>query len=250
MFSGTAIPLLAAGAVLGWRRHGFLRTALPLLPAAVVYLSWYLLVARPANQTSQGFTGIADLGRAVLYAGAMVAGGLGRALPLVWPGVVPAIAVLVWVVVALRRRPRDGSVIALALAAGCLVFVVLTTYSRVANGLSSAAAQRYAYLTITLLLPAMALILTWLASRSRRAFWISTCSVLVLVGYNAVVLAAEAAFQANREAGSQERIEHSLDALLDDPHDKALLDAPADPQWAPDLRGRDLLLLHEAGELP
>ena len=60
MFSGTAIPLLVAAGVLGWIRRGFARTALLLLPAAAVYLTWYLFVARAAAQPSQGFAGPAD----------------------------------------------------------------------------------------------------------------------------------------------------------------------------------------------
>lgn len=249
MFSGTAIPLLAAAGILGWIRRGFLRTAVLLLPAAAVYLTWYVVVARAADLPSMGFSGPADIVPAILYAAAMYAGGLGRALPFIGLGVIPAIAVLVWAVVTIRRGVRGRAAVALALAGGSAVFVVLTTVSRLDNGLSSAAAQRYAYVTVTLLLPALGLVLSWLADRSRRALWICLGAVLALTVYNAVVLAVEAGFQAEREAGSRERIEESLEAVLDDPDDESRLNAPADPEWAPDLLGRDLLLLHENGQL-
>jgi hypothetical protein len=238
MFSGTAIPLLAAAGILGWIRRGFLRTAVLLLPAAAVYLTWFFVVARMASAPSMGFAGPADFGRAILYAAAM------------YGGVIPALAVLVWAIVTIRRGVRGTVALPLALAAGSLVFVALTTYSRLDNGLSSAAAQRYAYLTITLLLPVIALILSWLAARSRRAFWVCLGVLAALIVCNAATLAVEARFQADREAGSKARIEESLEALLADPGNVSLLDAPADAKWAPDLLGSDLVRLHDDGQLP
>lgn len=43
-FSGTAIPVLAAAAIVGWIRHGFLRTAALPAPTMLTYLLWYFLV--------------------------------------------------------------------------------------------------------------------------------------------------------------------------------------------------------------
>ncbi len=248
MFSGTAIPVLVAAGVLGWIRRGPLRTAALLLPAAIVYLTWYLVVARSADLPEPGFRGLADTGRALVYAAAMYGGGLGRALPWIGLGVIPAAAVLGWLVVTLRHRKGHGPIApALALAAGSLVFVALTTYSRLDNGLSSAASQRYAYLTITLLLPALALVATAIAARSRRAFVAILCVIVVLIGWNAVVLGLEAHTQAAREAQSRQRIDAALEKVLADPTSEALLQAPADPMWAPDLLGSDLLVLSDHG---
>ena len=249
MFSGTAIPLLAAAGILGWIRRGFLRTAVLLLPAAVVYLAWYLLVARVVGVPAPGFHGLWDVGPAILYAAAMYAGGLGRALPFIGLGVIPALAVLAWVIVSIRRGVRSRLAPAIALAGGSVVFVALTTYSRLDNGLTSAASQRYAYLTITLLLPAIGLIVTWVAAHSRVALWSCLAVVVALTAYNAVILAVEAGAQAEREAESRQQIERSLARVIADPDNITLLDAPADPEWAPDLLGRDLLRLRESGAL-
>jgi hypothetical protein len=248
MFSGTALAALAAAGVLGWIRRGFLRTALTLLPAFLVYLSWYLLVARGYPASGDGVASVADLGPALLFGAAMVVGGLGRALPFIGLGVIPAVAVLVWLVLRVRRGFRSAPPAALALAAGAFVFVALTSFSRVANGLSAAASERYAYVMVVLLLPVLALILTSLAQRSRGWSVAVVAVALVLVASNTVVLTIAAAAQAEREAASRARVLDSLDAVLRSPDDTALLEAPADPQWAPDLHGYDLLRLHQDGQ--
>lgn len=251
MFSGTAIPFLAAAGVLGWIRRGFWRTALLLAPAAAVYLTWYLLVARGYPASGQGVQGIADLAPALLYGAAMVAGGLGRALPFIGLGVIPAVAVVVWIVLTVRgHRVRTVVAPAVALAAGALVFVGLTAFSRVGNGLSSAAAERYAYATIVLLLPVIGLLLHAVVQRRPRLRWSVLGLVLALVATNAVTLGFEAREQAQREAASRARIAEALDVLRSDSTDAGALTAPADPQWAPDLSGADLVRLAEKGLRP
>jgi hypothetical protein len=251
MFSGTAIPLLAAAAVLGWIRRGFWRTALLLLPAAVVYLTWYLVVARSVPPSGQGAQGPGDVGPALLYAATMVAGGLGRALPFIGLGVIPAIAVAVWVVLALRGGElRTRVAPALALAAGELVFIGLTAFSRLGNGLSSAASERYAYATIVMLVPVIGLLLHGVVQRWPRLRWAVVAVVLALAVTNGVTLALEAGQQAEREAGSRARIADTLRLLHAEPDNAVALLEPADPIWAPDLLGSDLLRLERQGLRP
>ena len=247
MFSGTAMPVLAAAAIVGWIRHGFLRTLLLLLPTAVSYLLWFVLIARDHQVASEG---IVSVGGAVLYAAGMYGGGLGRALPWIGLGLIPAGALVVWFAVTVRRRMLSPAAPAYAMAIGSLVFVVLTTWSRSPLGLSASAAQRYAYVTVVLTLPAFGIMLSWLAARSR--LWSITTMVLLvaLSGFNTVQLAVDAGVQAQREAGSRQQILSSLADILQHPGDAKLLRAPADPEWAPDLLGSDLLKLYDAGELP
>lgn len=248
MFSGTAIPLLAAAAILGWMRRGFVRTLLVLLPAAAVYLSWYLIVARSQPAADQGFSGPADLVPGVVYAGIMLAAGLGRALPHVAVGVPAAIAVIVAVIVMLRRRlPAHAP--ALALAAGAVVFIALTTFSRLDNGANSAASERYAYVTIVMLLPVIGLAVTWVAARSRAAFVASVAVICALAVWNAVVLGVQAQRQLERETASRTAILTGLDALIAHPEDEELLEGMPDRTWAPDLLGSDLLRLYRSGAI-
>lgn len=242
MFSGTAIPVLVAAGIVGWIRHGPLRTLLLLLPTAVSYLLWFLLIAREHQAPSEGITSV---GGALLYAGGMYGGGLGRALPWIGLGVIPAVALAIWFFATVRRRMPSVAAPAYAMVIGSAVFVALTTWSRMSLGLSGSAAQRYAYVTLVLLLPAFGIMLSWLRARSR--LWaVTTLTLLIaLIGYNTALLTVEAGVQAKREAGSRQQIRSSLDRILEHPHDVALLDAQADPTWAPDLLGSDLLKLYD-----
>lgn len=248
MFSGTAIPVLAAAAVVSWIRHGFLRTLLLLVPSAVSYLLWFLLVAREHEQSSGGVTNIVG---SLVYAGGMFAGGLGRALPWIGLGVIPALAVAIWFFATARGRMRSVATPAYAMVIGSLVFVALTTWSRASLGLSGSAAQRYAYVTLALLLPALGILLSALVARSRPWLVLTVAVLVALIGYNVVVLSVAAGVQAERETGSRQQIRATLDRVLQDPQDASLLTESADPDWAPDLLGSDLLKLYrEAGLRP
>ena len=248
MFSGTAIPVLAAAAIVGWIRHGFVRTLLLLLPTAVSYLLWFALFALGHQVPSEG---IRSIGGAILYAGGMYGGGLGRALPWIGLGIIPAVLLVIWFAFTVRRRMLSAAAPAYAMVIGSVVFVALTTWSRSSLGVSGSAAQRYAYVTLALTLPAFGIMLSWLAARSR--LWSVTTAVLLvaLIGYNTVLLSVDAGAQATREAGSRHRILSSLDRILQHPDDQTLLQAPADSTWAPDLLGSDLLKLYrDAGLRP
>src|SRR5690606_15071858 len=101
-----------------------------------------------------GIDELADVPQAALYAAAMFGGGLGRALPLIALGVVPALAVAVWFFASVRRGIRSPGAAAYALVIGAVVFVLLTTWARMSFGLTAAAAPRYAYVMVVMLLPA------------------------------------------------------------------------------------------------
>ncbi|HEY8914007.1 hypothetical protein [Lacisediminihabitans sp.] len=249
-FSGTAIPVLAAAAVVGAVRHGWWRTGLLLLPTAISFLLWYLLVAHGDAMPAAGITTIGGVAQAGLYAAAMYGGGLGRGLPVVWLGAIPALTTAVWAITTVRRGLGSRATAAYALVAGSLVFVALTTYSRMSFGISAAASERYAYLVIVFLLPALGLQLTWLAARGRQPFAAVVAGLVLIIGFNTVDLVIEAHAQAVREAGSEKRIHADLDQLLKNPGDPALRATPADAKWSPDLLGSDLLALYRSGEFP
>lgn len=248
MFSGTAIPVLAAAAVVGLVRHGLLRTVLLLLPTAISYLTWYLIFVINGAGAAGGVSSAGGVLFALVYAGAMVAGGLGRALPYIALGIVPAITVVVWFVLTVRRGIRGPGLSAYALCIGALVFVLLTAYARSDEGLSSAAAQRYAYVVIVLLLPALCLLVARMVARRRR--WAVATMVLLgcLVAFNLGTLEVSGEQQSGREAASRARVDATYREVARGGATPAELSSPADPKWAPDLLGSDLRQLARWGQ--
>jgi hypothetical protein len=250
MFSGTAIPILVAAAIVGWIRHGLLRAALLLVPTATSYLLWFFLVAREHPTAAGGLTGAGELPRAAAYAMVMLGSGTGRALPWIWLGALPAIAVIAWFFATVRRRMTSAAAPAYAMVIASLFFFGLTAVSRVGFGLASGAAERYAYVTLAVLLPAFGLMLSWVAARS-RPWQVTVVVVLIgLIGFNTGVLVSAATEQAHREQASKNRLMKVLETEVANPGDSALLDAPADPNWSPDARGSDLLRLYRDDQLP
>jgi hypothetical protein len=248
MFSGTFIPLLAAAAIVGLVRRGFLRTVVLFLPAAASYVTWYVSYALHDANTPQGVHTLAAAAYALLYASAMLAGGLGRALPYIGLGVIPAVAVVVWFIVTVRRGIRGQALPAYALACGAVVFVLFTAYARSSFGLSAAGAQRYAYVTIVLLLPGLSLLVARLVRGRRRWTIVAAVLTMLLVVFNAATLEASGELQAAREQASHRRIDADYTAVTTAHPSTAVLQAPADPKWAPDLTGGDVRELANRGQ--
>jgi hypothetical protein len=248
MFSGTFIPLFAAAALVGLFRRGLVRTVVLFVPAAAIYLSWFVVYALHDPSTPQGVHTLAGAGFALVYAGAMLAGGLGRALPWIGLGVVPALAVIAWFILTVRRGIRGPALSAYAMACGAVVFVLLTAYARSGFGLSAAAAQRYAYVTIVLLLPGLSLLVQRLVQGHPR--WTTAVAILTLglVVFNAGTLEASGEVQAAREAGSERRVDATYSKVTTGSPTARQLAAPADPVWAPDLLGSDVLQLARWGQ--
>ncbi|MEB0001347.1 hypothetical protein QN345_01145 [Cryobacterium sp. 10I1] len=249
MFSGTAIPVLVAAGLVGWFRHGFRRTAFLLLPAAVIYLSWYWDFGRLSAVPASGIHSVADVDSALQFFFAMFGVGFGHALPLIVLGVIPCLAVVSWFFVSVRIGVRSPQLIAYALAIGSVVFAALTTYSRMNLGISTAGSSRYAYVLITLLVPAFGVILNSASIKGRVQRALVYALVLCLIGFNAMFLRDDAHRQADREATSRARIEGALTQIKNGQFDPAELSKPIDDQWSPDLLGSDLTWLYEHGQI-
>lgn len=248
MFSGTFIPLLAAAAIVGLVRRGLLRTVFLFLPALAIYVTWYVVFALHDADTPTGVHTLAGAASALVYSAAMLAGGLGRALPWIGLGVIPAIAVAAWFVATVRRGFRSRLLPAYAMVVGSFVFVLLTAYARSGFGLSAAAAQRYAYVTVVLLIPALAVLVARLVAGRRRWRIAATSLAIALVVFNAGTLESSGEMQAAREQASRQRIESGYDTATTVHPPDAFLRAAADPQWAPDLTGADLRTLARWGQ--
>lgn len=251
MFSGTAIAVLVAAGIVAIVRHPSWLTVMLFLPSAGLYLAWHFTAGAAFSGPPGGYPTPADWKGFGAYVALMYAGGLGRLFPIIVIGVVPALAVAVWFVVTVRRSLPGRRLMAYALVVGSVVFALLTAYSRLPLGLTPAASQRYAYVTVVMLLPAMALFVTrLLAPTTLVRSSIAAGVVALLIGFNVAALIGQAGLEARRELSSERRVDADLTALIQDPGDTALLNAPADPRWAPDLLGSDLLELYRAGRYP
>lgn len=246
-FSGTALPLLAASALVAWRRRGFLRAVLLTLPAIVVYGAWYLYATRTFEMAGNGrVSGLGQLLTGVpTYAAKMFVDALQLMTPVPSFGIVLfavlLIAVLARVTALWQHRPT-----ALALVAGAVVFSLLTGFSRINNGFDATLQGRYVYMMIALTLPLMGVILTVAIRRRWLNPVLAVLIVLLAALYNAGLLSAQAMMQSEREINTRDILYASL-AVIDDPQFDVDDSAKPEPVYAPDVTVGKLRLLLDRG---
>ncbi|MEO6533291.1 MAG: hypothetical protein ABIO06_06920 [Pseudolysinimonas sp.] len=207
-FSGTALPVLAAAAILSWIRRGFLRSVAIFAPAGVVYLVWYLLEARGATSTL-GVHGIGFLTQAPVFFAVMFAAGYGQFVGVLVLGPVVALALLVWLWAA-RRRWSGREAVAYALLLASAIFAVLTALSRGGGELTAAGSQRYVYLIVMLAVPTMALALGWIATRG-LAGRVAIAAALLLVAAVNITLGVT---RADAQAVTEQRVQREFSAAV------------------------------------
>ena len=248
-WSGTALPVLAATALVLWLRHGWRKAAICLGIALAVYLSWYVLFAlhSPGNPDTGGFGLHKTFVSMPEFLGVMLILGFGNVFPLFELGALILVVFAVWLVRSLIKRVALPEMLpGLALGLAAVIFAVLTAYSRAALSIGAGQSSRYIYTIFAFLLPLFAVALSRLA-RNRRRFLIPISAlVLVLACYQAVVLVDAANSQAKTEQGSQRLLSASLHLYV--VHAKGLeLLADPDPKNAPDIDLEDLIRLYKAG---
>ena len=207
-FSGTALPVLAAAAILSWIRRGLLRSLAIFAPAGVVYLVWYLLEAR-ADASTLGVHGIGFLTQAPVFFAVMFAAGYGQFVGVLVLGPVVALALLVWLWVA-RRRWGGREAVAYVLLLASAIFAVLTAVSRGGGELTAAGAQRYVYLIVMLAIPTMALALGWIAARG-LAGRVAIAAALLLVAAVNITLGVT---RADAQAITEQRVQREFSAAV------------------------------------
>lgn len=234
-FSGTSLPLLAAAFVVSVPRRGWWRSIVLLLPAFLVYATWYLVFAFGAPSPLAP-SGIGLLTQAPVFFAAMFAAGYGQFAGFVPLGIPIALAVAIWT---LRRfRAWTGRAApAFALLLGSVVFALLTTISRSGGELTAAGAQRYVYVMVVLAVPVIGLALTEALARG-RAFRAAVIAVVVAVGVvNGILLVSRAGEQAVAEQRVQREVSAALDLIDGNPGLDGLRPVT---DIAPDLVVRDL----------
>jgi hypothetical protein len=205
-FSGTALPVLAGAAILSWIRRGLLRSIAIFAPAAVIYLTWYLLEAR-GEPSTLGVHGIGLLTRAPLFFAVMFGAGYGQFVGVLVLGPVIAVALLVWLWFA-RRRFGGREAVAYVLLLASAIFAVLTAVSRGGGELTAAGAQRYVYLIVMLAVPTMGLALGWIAARGQVARAAIAVALLLIGGVNVTL----GVVRADAQAVTEQRVQREVSA--------------------------------------
>jgi hypothetical protein len=251
-WSGTAVPLVVATAMLIAHRHRVRRAVVYAGSCALVYGSWYVLYAigNPNNPDTGGLGLEKVFVKIPEFLGVMLLLGWQSIFPVFGLGAVVLIALLIWLIRLRRRRDSlPGFSLPLILTATAALFAFMTAYSRAEWSIGSGRSSRYLYVLVVLLLPLCTVALTRLA-RARRTWIASTCALLVGLGaYQAILLSHAASDQSAIEARSDRLISAALSLYVADPHGVDLTAQP-DAKWAPDVTLGDLAALYERGALP
>lgn len=247
--SGTALPLLGVAGIVGWMRHGFLRTAGLFVIPAVAYLAWYLMLGRFAPSTGRA-SGFAELLlRVPAYAIEMLTEGWGRVLPVTVVGPLLFVGIAIWWVFSIRTATADARV-ALVVSLAAPIFALLTAYSRVGLGIETAPSSRYLYFVIPMMIPVVGLMITQLLTR----FDLALAPVLAIIGvvvlYNMGGLVGTLVERMVRAGEARQQFSAILD-LQDDYDFTSAADGDRVPalRWAPDALLSDVEIWQERGWL-
>lgn len=181
------------------------RGVLAVVPAAVLYAIWYLLIGPDPIASTVGVRGISDLLFMAVFIPAQLAAAVGGLFGLGFPfGILPTLGITVGIIVLMRRRPETirrpevlGPAVALLGSFGAVAL------SRHQFGLEAATYSRYIHTSAVLLIPLGAALLSGVSLPQDRQI-----RRLVLVGG---VLVLDLALVLNLAAlwrggeGSQER---------------------------------------------
>jgi hypothetical protein len=251
LFAGTAIPLVAAVAVLAVRRVGLLRAVLTAAIPAAIYLTWYGYVkSNPVyfmptewQPTSAGQLFI-DV---PLYALRMIVGALQGLSPIPFTGVVLGAILLVYTVLTLRRQWRQAP-LALAFVVSAIVFGLMTGFSRLNLSPEAAVSSRYIYFVIAMLIPLIGVALTSASVRRRVVLGAVLAVSAAVTVFGALGIRSDATFQSARELHTRAVISAAI-TLLDDPSLAIQDDAVVEPNFAPLLTVHTLRALVDSGAL-
>jgi len=156
-FSGPAIPMVLAAALIVLHRAGWIKALVVVLSTAIPWLMWYLAFSRLGDRPpTYGATSPADLPRVLEMASLMPIEAVEQILPVKFLGAAVLTAWLVWLVMRAAQFRADRFA-AIALVASGAMFALMTSISRLNFGVESAGAGRYVYAIAVFLLPSVAL---------------------------------------------------------------------------------------------
>ena len=255
MFAGTAVPLVAALALLALRRVGFVRAVIVAGAPTVVYLAWYLFAKANPSYSMPTQWQPDSAGQLLidvpLYAGRMIVGAFQGLSPLPFAGLVVAVALLVFAVATLRRQWRAAP-LALAFALAGIAFGLLTGFSRLNIDPALATSGRYLYFVFAMAVPLCGVALTALCAlfhSRRRVAVAAVVAVTAAVGvWGALGIRQHSAEMAGIELPTR-AVVYAAASLIDDPAVTVDDDAYVEPLYAPTLTVHQLRGLVDAGYL-
>ena len=173
MASGIGVVMVAAAGLVMLLRRGPAWAAITVAPPAMAYLGWWLM-ERPrspyADLSISGDLRFAVTGLVSTASNAIAPYGV---------GIVVLAGLFVWLLVRAASLRREAPA-ALAMAFTAVFFYLLIGFGRLGLGAAEAAQSRYTYVAGALLLPAAALALDRLASRSRPLMVVVAMLVLIV----------------------------------------------------------------------
>jgi hypothetical protein len=198
MSAAVAIPVVAATGAALWVRHGWRRAAEQVAPVAGLYGFWY--VSTSSDRTGTEFPALAELLEWIGDAASATVGAIGASTIV---GPVLVLVLLIGTGLALldteRTEGRESEAgqaswrdrlrtvaMPLALLGSALGVALLTWLGRGASGVADAAASRYLYVYVALVLPALAVALGAILRRWERAGAFLVVMLLVPIVGNAI----------------------------------------------------------------
>jgi hypothetical protein len=179
--SGMGVPLVAAGAAVALARRRFRVAVIAAVPPAVIFLSWWVTIGHRGG----GRAGHVTVGSLASYVWTGLTASAGGYLDL--PRVVGAVLVVALAGAALWRR--DVPAVLAVMTVPLYLFVGVGRVGILGPG--EAAASRYSYFTIALLLPLVGELITSLL-RWRVLEPVVLTGLVVVIGINLVVLQLDA----------------------------------------------------------
>jgi hypothetical protein len=244
MSSGIGVPMVVVVAMVTWLRRGLI-TALRIsaLPG-VAFLLWFLTQGRDSVGTTTSIT-LESLLQVPRFAWFGLTSSLDRAVGM---DAVGAVIVGGLVVFGVRRATvRGPSQLAAVGAVGVLLMYCFIGVGRTGLGVEEAAATRYSYIALALLLPLVALAVTWVVSGIRAPLVVTSVLGVLLLAQNVDLLRQASGDEAEREQAVKGQILAAA-SLLDS--GEPVLAVRPEPKFDPDITVDNLRQMAAAGWLP
>lgn len=244
MFSGIGVPLVTVAGLVALFRRGVKVALLTVLVPAGVYVTWFALVGKAGYGSDD--TDPASLLRVPGYVWTGLSTSIQRALGLPGSGGVFLLLLAVWLLLRGRLRRTKASP-AVAMAIGAAIMFGITAIGRSAGGSEQAGSSRYAYLSLALLLPAVALLLTEVVRRFPPSRLVVLVLSALLFVHNVDQLHRNAAEEAEREQVIKRKLFAAIE--IGDSGSQLLSTVP-EPYFDPGVNVFALQRLSRQGKLP
>jgi hypothetical protein len=247
--SGTSLPVLLGSALVGWRYRGFWRTALYLLPTAIVYAAWYIVFGRTDPNQPGRVHGLFQFVQYVpQFVLELLTSSVGALLGIGAVGAVVAVALFVWAAIRLPASPRIWTP-AYACLLAAIVFAFLSADQRAMLG--AASSSRYLYFVLVMYMPVASLAITVLVERAqlRSTKWVVAAILVAIIGFNGTLMVSFLHARAGQENYSRDRIHAAISIVTDKNEPSYSPTAQPEPQWAPDVKMSDLETLVRRGDI-